>query len=263
MKIKLLLILTALVLSDANFADDNNSVATVNAQDQNSNLLTVPQQALPNPTQVQKQPVPQATIPDNSQTKPNSKEINPDLSQPQSNTNTPGLEQPTPNAEKTNIDDKIISIPPKNLSCNYKFDADKEVGSEVVIRWSEKAAEQTFNYNYDNIKDKLNDLKNCFTDKGWKSYTSALDKSGNVESITSQKITVSSQVDGASKISKIENKKWQLKVPLQVIYQSEKEKLTQLLFVDMLIARKASGELGIMQIIAAPRDKMIEKKINS
>ncbi len=43
--------------------------------------------------------------------------------------------------------------------------------------------------------------------------------------------------------------------PLQVVYQNDKEKLTQLLTVDVLIGRKISGDLGIMQMIAAPRTK--------
>ena len=40
---------------------------------------------------------------------------------------------------------------------------------------------------------------------------------------------------------------------LQVAYQNDKEKLTQLLTVDLLIGRKVNGDLGIMQMIATPR----------
>jgi len=39
---------------------------------------------------------------------------------------------------------------------------------------------------------------------------------------------------------------------LQVVYQNDKEKLTQKLNVDLLIGRKMSGDLGIMQMIAIP-----------
>ncbi len=146
------------------------------------------------------------------------------------------------------------------INCEYKIPATQEIQNDIVITWSEKAAIQSFTYNSENIDEKLLNLKNCFTDQGYTSYTDALSKSGNVEAIKSQQLSVSSIVDGKTKINKLEDHKWQIKVPLQVVYQNNKEKLTQLLFIDMLVARKVSGDLGISQIIAAPRDKIIEKK---
>lgn len=141
----------------------------------------------------------------------------------------------------------------QEIDCNYKISPKTEVAQETLLKWSEKAAIQTFNYNSENIDTKLNDLKKCFTDQGWQGYNDALTKSGNLDAIKSQKLTVSSQVNGSPQISTMENNKWQIKVPLQVVYQNDKEKLTQLLSVNMLISRKASGELGISQIIAAPQ----------
>lgn len=151
-------------------------------------------------------------------------------------------------------------ISPDKIDCDSKIDPTAEVKNETVIIWSEKAAVQSFNYSDSSIDAKLKELKNCFTDQGYTGYQDALSKSGNIEAIKSQKLTVSSLVDGSTKINKLEDNKWQVKVPLQVVYQNEKEKLTQLLFIDMLVARKPSGELGILQIIAAPRDKMVDKK---
>lgn len=151
-------------------------------------------------------------------------------------------------------------ISPDKIDCDFKIDPTAEVKNETVIIWSEKAAVQSFNYSDDNVDARLKELKSCFTDQGYSGYQDALSKSGNIEAIKSQKLTVSSLVDGSTKINKLEDNKWQLKVPLQVVYQNDKEKLTQLLFIDMLVARKPSGELGILQIIAAPRDKMIDKK---
>lgn len=150
-------------------------------------------------------------------------------------------------------------VSPAVINCEYKITPQQEVNNDLVITWSEKAAIQSFTYNNENIDNKLKDLKNCYTQQGYTSYTDALNQSGNIEAIKTQQLNVSSIVDGKTKISKIEDNKWQLKVPLQVVYQNSKEKLTQLLFIDMLVSRKASGELGILQIIAAPRDKIVEK----
>lgn len=168
-------------------------------------------------------------------------------------------QQPTTSTDKSAIK-QPEPIDPAKINCEYKIDPTMAVNNETVIIWSEKAAVQTFSYTSENIDDKIKDLKNCFTDQGFTGYTDALSKSGNVEAIKNQKLSVSSLVDGKTIINKMEDNKWQLKVPLQVVYQNDKEKLTQLLFIDMLVARKVSGELGILQIIAAPRDKMIDKK---
>ena len=51
----------------------------------------------------------------------------------------------------------------------------------------------------------------------------------------------------------IKDNQWKASVPLQVVYQNDKEKLTQLLTVNLLIGRKISGDLGIMQMIATPQ----------
>jgi len=170
-------------------------------------------------------------------------------------------QKPIP-ASSTNITQEKVKEKVTNqvINCEYKITSTEEIKNDMVIQWSEKAAMQSFTYNSKDIDNKLQELKSCFTDQGYSSYTDALIKSGNVEAIKTQELSVSSLVDGKTKINKLENDKWQLKVPLQVVYQNSKEKLTQLLFVDMLVTRKKSGNLGISQIIAAPRDKMIEKK---
>lgn len=170
-------------------------------------------------------------------------------------------QKPIP-ASAANITQEKVTQEATNqiINCEYKITPSEEVKNTLVIQWSEKAAMQSFTYNSTDIDNKLQELKNCFTDQGYNSYTDALTKSGNVEAIKTQQLNVSSLVDGKTKINKLEDNKWQLKVPLQVVYQNNKEKLTQLLFVDMLVTRKKSGTLGIYQIIAAPRDKIIEKK---
>ena len=100
----------------------------------------------------------------------------------------------------------------------------------------------------------MGSLKNCYTDQGWQGFNEALQKSGNITAIKSQNLTVSSQVDGDLKLNAIKDNQWKVTIPLQVVYQNDKEKLTQLLTVDLLIGRKISGDLGIIQMIAAPRD---------
>ncbi len=140
------------------------------------------------------------------------------------------------------------------INCEYRIPADtKQIDQTLITTWSEKATVQSFDFTPAAIDDQLNLLKTCFTDQGWQGFNDALQKSGNVNSIKTQNLTVSSQIDGTSQVSMVKNNQWKVTVPVQVVYQNDKEKLTQLLTVDLLVGRKVSGDLGIMQMIATPR----------
>lgn len=161
--------------------------------------------------------------------------------------------EPTKTSSNTQEAEKQPS--PNKIDCNYSIKASEKVLDDVVKTWSENAALQTFNYNSENIDAKLQELKQCFTEQGWIGYNEALTKSGNVSAIKSQKLNVSSQIDGDVNVNSIDNDKWQARIPIQVVYQNDKEKLTQSLDIDMLISRKTNGDLGVLQIVASVRDK--------
>ena len=139
-------------------------------------------------------------------------------------------------------------------TCQYHL-ADKAapVETSVIMTFSEKATEQSFTFDPQTIDIQLTALKDCFTDQGWQSFNDALQKSGNVAAIKEQKLSVSSMVDGQISTASPKDNQWKVTVPLQVVYQNDKEKLTQLLNVELLVGRKPSGDLGIMQMIASPR----------
>ena len=140
------------------------------------------------------------------------------------------------------------------IDCKYRVPADKtSVEQSLVTTWAKQATVQSFDFNPATIDDELGDLKPCYTDQGWKGFNDALQKSGNIDAIKSQHLTVSSQTDGDITINAVKDNQWKVTVPLQVVYQNDKEKLTQLLNVDLIIGRKISGDLGIMQMIATPR----------
>lgn len=140
------------------------------------------------------------------------------------------------------------------VNCDYKIPAEtKVIDQSLVSTWSENATVQAFNFEPQSIDSQMHDLQKCFTDQGWMSFTEALQKSGNIEAIKTQNLTVSSQVDGQLQISQSQDNQWKITLPLQVVYQNDKEKVTQLLNINLLVGRKVTGELGIMQMIAAPR----------
>ena len=175
---------------------------------------------------------------------------------------TPKLVNPAPAAVPTSIPaaqpvtSNAVAAPQSEpvINCKYHIPAEKNtIQQSLISTWAGKAAVQSFEFNPATIDQELADLKSCYTDPGWQGFNDALKKSGNIEAIKGQHLTVSSQVDGEVKISSLKDNQWKVNVPIQVVYQNDKEKLTQLLTIDLLIGRKVSGDLGIMQMIAAPR----------
>lgn len=140
------------------------------------------------------------------------------------------------------------------INCEYKIPATtKHIDQSLVSSWSEKAVVQAFDFDPASVDTQMQKLKACFTEQGWTGFNSALEKSGNLEAIKTQKLTVSSQVDGQLQFTETKDNQWKIILPLQVVYQNDKEKVTQLLNVNLTVGRKLSGDLGITQMIATPR----------
>ncbi|MDP1602929.1 MAG: DotI/IcmL family type IV secretion protein [Legionella sp.] len=148
----------------------------------------------------------------------------------------------------------VVPATTQPIDCNYRIPAETaRVEQSLVTQWAEKATQQSFDFDHGTMDQQLTTLKACYTEQGWQSFNDALQKSGNMHAIQTQKLMVNGLVDGKSIITEIKENQWKLTIPLQVVYQNEKEKLTQLLSVDLIVGRKTSGDLGIMQIIASPR----------
>ncbi|KTD60278.1 IcmL-like protein [Legionella santicrucis] len=168
----------------------------------------------------------------------------------------------TPPAQSIPSINPAQSTPPPVINCDYKIPPEtKKIDQSLVLTWSEKAVTQAFDFDPNNLDDQLQKLEPCFTEQGWTGFNTALQKSGNLEAIKSQKLTVSSQVMGQAIVTEAKENQWKLNLPLQVVYQNDKEKVTQLLSVDVTVGRKITGDLGIVQMIAAPRNT--EKSPNS
>lgn len=150
--------------------------------------------------------------------------------------------------------------PPQTIDCQYRIPAETtNIEQSLISTWAKKAAVQSFEFNPATIDEELGVLKACYTEQGWQGFNDALQKSGNINAIKTQHLTVNSQVDGELTITPTKDNQWKVTVPMQVVYQNDKEKLTQLLSVELLIGRKISGDLGIMQMIATPRPTVAQQ----
>lgn len=167
-----------------------------------------------------------------------------------STTSTPSTSTTTPQTTQT-----TTQTASQQIDCNYRIPAStSKVDQDLVMKWSEKATAQSFDFDYTTMDQQLAALKACFTDLGWQGFNDALQKSGNLSAIKSQQLMVSSMVNGTGQISEVKENQWKVSLPLQVVYQNDKEKLTQSLTINLVVGRKVSGDLGIMQMIAIPRN---------
>ncbi|WED43658.1 DotI/IcmL family type IV secretion protein [Legionella cardiaca] len=169
---------------------------------------------------------------------------------------TPASSQPASTTVTTQPGSTTVTTQatPQTIDCNYRIPATTtKIDPSLVMKWSEKATAQSFDFDYTTMDSQLAALKACYTDLGWQGFNDALQKSGNLNAIKTQRLMVSSMVDGAGQITEIKDNQWKVSLPLQVVYQNEKEKLTQPLTINLIIGRKVSGDLGIMQMIAIPR----------
>lgn len=137
----------------------------------------------------------------------------------------------------------------RSIDCLYQI-SNAPVSEKELSLWAQYAAVKAFDYRFDQLDRQLQQLKSCFTEQGWTGFTEALVQSGNLSIIKDQHLTVSSQISGQSAIKSTKDGQWQITVPIDVVYQNNQEKFTQSLAVIMIVTKKSSSELGIVQLIA-------------
>lgn len=161
---------------------------------------------------------------------------------------------PTPGAQPTNTAAAPAPATTPTIDCNLHIPSNQTtIDPTLITTWASKAALQSFNFSPATIDTQLEALKACYTEAGWKGFNDALQKSGNISSIKSQQLNVSSQTDGTATINTVKDNQWKIVLPVEVVYQNDKEKVTQHLNVEVLVGRKATGDLGVMQMIATAR----------
>ncbi|HAT8939578.1 TPA: type IV secretion protein IcmL [Legionella pneumophila subsp. pneumophila] len=264
--------LFTLITTQANSEATQQAISTQNSASTGTNVVSestqVPatnqntqQNQLNQPVQSNGQQ-PTQTIQNNQQNQPSQ------TGEQQSNQNTQNNQQNQPAQQQTTQQPAQQQVPSQQtapvINCDYKISAEtKAIEQSLVLTWSEKAIIQSFDFDPATVDAQLQKLQACFTDQGWLSFNSALQKSGNLDAIKSQKLHVSSQIDGQPQVTEAIENQWKIIIPLQVVYQNDKEKVTQLLNVNVTVGRKITGDLGINQMIAVPRTATNTSQTNS
>lgn len=146
------------------------------------------------------------------------------------------------------------------VDCLYQLSSTAPISEKELAAWAQLAVVKSFNYSFDTLESQLQKLKACYTEQGWLGFNDALKQSGNLAAIKTQQLTVSCEIEGKLKVNPFKNNQWKITVPLKVVYQNTQEKLTQRLFVEMIVAKKSATQLGIVQIIAEPKSQSTTKE---
>ncbi|HAU1654731.1 TPA: type IV secretion protein IcmL [Legionella pneumophila] len=139
----------------------------------------------------------------------------------------------------------------ETVSCHYKIPAATiKTDKNIIIQWAEYAAMQSFHFEYTALEAELKELKSCYTKKGWSEFNAAMHKSGNLNAIKTQRLTMNSQIDGQARLIESQDNRWKIQLPLKVVYKNDRAQASQFLDIQLIIVRKMNGELGIVQLIA-------------
>ncbi|HCJ4228796.1 TPA: DotI/IcmL family type IV secretion protein, partial [Legionella pneumophila] len=148
------------------------------------------------------------------------------------------------------------------IDCNYKISPEiSHIDSDIILNWAEYAAILSFNFNFASIDNQLNQLHSCYTEKGWGQMQNALHKSNNIEIIKAEKLKVKGYKDGEAKIIEALDNRWKIILPLKVVYENDKKRVTHFLNAYLTIGWKNKDSLGIMQMIAIPRLAPLAQKV--
>ncbi|KTD24986.1 protein IcmL-like protein [Legionella lansingensis] len=161
---------------------------------------------------------------------------------------TPQILQDTP-ANQMLVSKQLAEA--ETINCDYKIPADiTNIDPALVLSWAQYAVTQSFDFNHAFIDAQLQKLQSCYTEEGWAEFKAALDQSGNIDAIKTLNLIMSSQMAGQAQLIESNNNQWNITLPLKVIYQTDKEKVSQLFNINLTVGRKITGDLGIMHIIA-------------
>ena len=155
----------------------------------------------------------------------------------------------------------VAAVNPTPMDCVYQLSSTAPITEKELAEWAQLAILKSFDYSFDTLETQLQKLKACYTEQGWLAFNDALRQSGNLATIKAQQLTVSCEIEGKLKIDPFKNNQWKITVPVKVVYQNTQEKLTQRLYVAMLITKKSGSQLGVVQIIAEPKAQNASKQL--
>lgn len=132
------------------------------------------------------------------------------------------------------------------------------LSTPALMSWVAQAATEVMTFGFNDYKRRLQEASRNFTQPGWRSFSTALDNSKIIESVTSQQQVVTAAPRGAPIITyegEVEGRyQWLIEVPLVVTFQSGSQRRSVNYSVQVVVVRLSRLEnpngIGIEQWVA-------------
>jgi intracellular multiplication protein IcmL len=160
--------------------------------------------------------------------------------------------RPAPVYFATQTDGKLIEIQPLY---------EPLVDEEMLLTWASRAGLAAFSYNFLDYQDDLQQMRQYFTPAGFDNYLTALQQSGNLETVLSKRLVVKAVVTEVPVIVQhglIKGRyAWKIEIPMLISYVSASETIEQPILLTMLISRVSTQDkpqgIAIAQFVVEDR----------
>ncbi len=134
------------------------------------------------------------------------------------------------------------------------------LSSPALMSWVAQAATEVMTFNFNDYRRRLQESSRNFTQRGWDSFTTALQSSRMMERVEANQQIVTAAPRGAPVIQSeglvLGRYQWVVQVPMIVTYQSGPKMNSDNLMVQMIVVRvprlESPSGIGIEQWLAAP-----------
>ena len=139
--------------------------------------------------------------------------------------------------------------------------SEPNLGKQALASWVAQSATEVMTFGFHDYRKRLQEASRNFTRVGWASFTTALEKSRIIETVTQNQQVVTASPTSAPVIIQegIVNGRyqWTLELPMAVAYQAGSQSRTDSLLITMVVVRvpklESPNGVGIEQWIATPR----------
>lgn len=124
-----------------------------------------------------------------------------------------------------------------------------------VLNWATQVAQLVYTYDFKNYPKQIPMLQENFTPAGWTAFSSALNKSNNLNVVQHRKLVASATPTGRAVMLKEGPINgiytWRIQIPMIATYESESRLIKQNLVVTILVTRaKTPKGVGISHFLA-------------
>lgn len=148
--------------------------------------------------------------------------------------------------------------------------SDPAVPDSFVTQWSSNAVRQAFSLDFVHWRQQLQEASNDFTNYGWKTFLSALQKSNNLTTLTSLKMVSNAAITGAPKILKEEvvdgRYAWKIQMPILVTYENAQRSIPMPMDITLIVLRVPvqdnPNRIAINNFLPVPRSDATQELLN-